>query len=97
MRLTTDQITTILEIADHQLGRGVSVRVYGSRLKKAGKGGDLDLLLESPDKISILQRAEFKLTLENILHMPVDVLSYQHGTMPSTFQSIALANAVQIG
>ncbi|WP_089728599.1 nucleotidyltransferase family protein [Modicisalibacter muralis] len=97
MRLSTDQITTILDITQQQLGKGSCVSIYGSRLNDERKGGDLDLLIEVPERIGTLQRAELKMMLEAALQMPVDVLLYRQGSEPSAFQAIALAQAVKLG
>lgn len=94
MRMTLNEKNIIHETIHHLLGEDVRIWVYGSRLNEDSKGGDLDLLLESPANISVLQRAELKRLLERELQMPVDLLIWRQGTKPSAFQSIALAKAV---
>lgn len=96
MRLTHEQITKILRITHLQLGDDVAVRVYGSRLDDKRRGGDLDLLVESPRRVSLLQRADLKLALEHELQLPVDILAYQQGHSPTAFQAIALAQSVRL-
>jgi uncharacterized protein len=49
MRLTTEQQAVIKHIAQSMLGPGASVRVFGSRLQDSARGGDIDLLFETPD------------------------------------------------
>lgn len=51
MRLTDQQTRTIREIARQLAGEGCRVRVFGSRLVDAMRGGDIDLLLEMPDRV----------------------------------------------
>jgi uncharacterized protein len=96
MRLTTDQIATILDIIHQQLGSDVGVKVYGSRLNHQARGGDIDLLVEGPSRITRMQRAELKMTLESALQLPVDILAYQRGTEPTAFQAIALSKAISL-
>lgn len=96
MRLSMQQVTTIQTIVRQELGNAVHILVYGSRLDDKRKGGDLDLLLETHDRVDRLQRAGLKLRLEASLQIPVDVMIYQSGTVPSAFQAIALAQAVAL-
>ncbi|MET4001054.1 hypothetical protein ABIE60_003075 [Marinobacterium sp. MBR-109] len=58
MRLSTEQINTILNSITRALGDTVLfVGVYGSRLDDAGRGGDVDLYLETIRPIPLLSRA----------------------------------------
>lgn len=47
MRLNTDQINIIRRVVREEAGEGVVVRLFGSRLADAARGGDIDLLLQS--------------------------------------------------
>lgn len=51
MRLTEAQTQAILEIAQQLMGSRCRVRVFGSRLDDAARGGDLDLMLESMEAL----------------------------------------------
>ncbi|MCF6337238.1 MAG: nucleotidyltransferase domain-containing protein [Gammaproteobacteria bacterium] len=51
MRLTTSQIDFIRQLTAQLAGDRAQVRVFGSRLDDAAKGGDLDLLLELPEPV----------------------------------------------
>lgn len=51
MRLTEEQIAAILRLAIELAGDQVRVRVFGSRLDDAARGGDLDIMLESPEPV----------------------------------------------
>lgn len=48
MRLTGNQIHAIRQFAADIAGEQARVRLFGSRLDDAARGGDLDLLLELP-------------------------------------------------
>lgn len=93
MRLTPHQKSLILAITRQLLGDGVEVRVYGSRLHDHRRGGDLDLLLRSRQRVSLLERAELKRALEDALQIPVDVLYCPTDTEQTPFQAIALAQS----
>jgi len=51
MRLTDQQIELIRQLACQVAGRRARIRVFGSRLDDAARGGDLDLLLELPEPV----------------------------------------------
>jgi predicted nucleotidyltransferase len=51
MRLTENQIEAICQLARQVVGQSVSVRVFGSRLDDAARGGDLDLMLEITEPV----------------------------------------------
>lgn len=52
MRLTETQQRTITETVHRELGENVTIRLFGSRLDDTAKGGDVDLLIESPQPIN---------------------------------------------
>ncbi len=51
MRLTDCQIDAIRQLARQVAGDQVRVRVFGSRLDDAARGGDVDLMLEFPEPV----------------------------------------------
>jgi predicted nucleotidyltransferase len=48
MRLTSDQVLTILGTASRLSGEDAVVYLFGSRLDDRARGGDVDLLIETP-------------------------------------------------
>lgn len=52
MRLTERQISGIKEIVASELGAQAKVFVFGSRASSEGRGGDLDLLIQTSDHIN---------------------------------------------
>ena len=96
MRLTSHQIATIESTAKAVLGEGAKVWLYGSRLNDQSAGGDIDLLVESQRKGSLMDRARFKYLVESSLQLPVDVLMVQAGQAPSPFEAIARSKAVAL-
>ena len=51
MRLNEEQAHQIHKIALEIAGEGARVRLFGSRLDDSARGGDVDLLLEVPQRI----------------------------------------------
>ena len=77
MRLTDQQIQIIRELACQIAGSQSRVRVFGSRLDDAARGGDLDLLLEMPESVDnpALMAARMSAQVSRAMHgRKVDVL-----------------------
>lgn len=51
MRLTDEQIQAIRDSVSDIAGPDARVRVFGSRLQDDARGGDLDLLVELPERV----------------------------------------------
>jgi predicted nucleotidyltransferase len=51
VRLTKQQIIAIHEIARQLAGADAEVRLFGSRIDDAARGGDVDLLLDLPSAV----------------------------------------------
>jgi predicted nucleotidyltransferase len=52
MRLSDPQIAAIRQVVLEQAGVAATVRLFGSRLDDAAKGGDVDLLVEIPSPVA---------------------------------------------
>lgn len=89
MRVTAEQQAVVRETVAAITDTSVRIYVFGSRLNDYARGGDLDLLLESKTRLSLLQRAQLKLALEARLAMPVDIVSMERGVAQTAFQIIA--------
>ena len=77
MRLTESQIQAIRQLALQIAGSASRVRVFGSRLDDAARGGDLDLMLELSDPLDnpALMAAQTAARVSRIMHgRKVDVL-----------------------
>lgn len=94
MRLAEHQRATIRDTVRLTAGADVCAYVFGSRIDDDAKGGDLDLLLSASRRLDLLTRARVKAAVEAVVGLPVDVLAYETGSVPSAFQEIALAKAV---
>ena len=93
MRLSQSQRELILSGVREFLGPSVAVHVFGSRLDDSKRGGDVDLLLISPNAIPLLACAELKMALEQRLQLPFDIVTYVTKAEPTPFQAIALAQS----
>jgi hypothetical protein len=94
MRLSLKQQTLICETVAAETDDSVRIYVFGSRLQDTARGGDLDLLIESKAKLSLLQRARIKLSLEEHLGMPVGIISTTSTSPRTPFQEIAYSQGV---
>lgn len=96
MRLAEQQRAIIRDTVRRTAGEDVCAYVFGSRLDDAARGGDVDLLLATDRHLDLLTRARVKSALEAAVGLPVDVVAYQRGCVPTAFQSIALGRAVPV-
>ncbi len=77
MRLTDEQIEAIRRLAIQLAGDQVRVRVFGSRLDDAARGGDLDIMLELSEPVAnpALLAAQMSARVSRVMHgRKVDVL-----------------------
>ena len=77
MRLTDHQARSIRQLALEVAGTHARVRVFGSRLEDAARGGDVDLMLELPEPVAnpALVAAQFSARVTRLMHgRRVDVL-----------------------
>ena len=93
MRLSTTQTRLIVHCVRQQFGADASVMLFGSRLDDTGRGGDVDLLVESAAPATLRQRAIVTMKLEQALELPVDIVTLQRGTPDSAFARIARSGA----
>lgn len=96
MRITKEQIQLIAETVSHLVGADAVVYLFGSRLDDRKKGGDIDLFIESDNKLSLIDRARIKIELESRLGLPVDIVSKTRGAIATPFQVIAKSHAHQL-
>jgi len=93
MRLSRTQQHTIEKLVQTHIGANARVMLFGSRLDNDKRGGDVDLFIETPKRVPLLQRAELKLALEKSLQLPVDLIFQQTGMPATAFQHLAKAQA----
>jgi predicted nucleotidyltransferase len=96
VRLTFHQREGILRIIREQLGDDVAVWLYGSRTADDRRGGDVDLLVQSPAIVDVRTQAILHDRLERELSLPVDISFIDPQRGMSRFQRIAAVNAIPV-
>jgi len=96
MRLTQEQIRTILSVTSRFVNERADVYLFGSRLDEKARGGDLDLLIETDDHLPLINQARIKLDLESSLNLPVDIVARDLRRSPTPFQILARAKAERL-
>jgi|CXWL01.1.fsa_nt_gi predicted nucleotidyltransferase len=96
MRLSPQHQTAIVHCVRQQFGADARVMVFGSRVDDAARGGDVDLLVESPAPPTLRQRALTTLALEQALGLPVDIVARQQGTPGGSFARVVQRHAQAI-
>jgi predicted nucleotidyltransferase len=74
MRLTEFQQNQILTLLHQQWGKDASVWLFGSRLDDQKRGGDVDLLVETPVSVPFIEKYLLQDKLEAFLGVRVDLL-----------------------
>ena len=93
MRLSDQQTRVILRCVHQHFGADAQVMLFGSRLDDSSRGGDVDLLVQTPAPATLHQRALATLALEQALNLPVDIVTLQRGQPGSAFARIARCQA----
>lgn len=97
MRLTEHQQQVIREATKDVFGSAASVRLFGSRVDDCLRGGDIDLLVESPERIEEagLQSAKLTALIQRRLgDQKIDVLCIWPGSVLSSVHKSALENGI---
>ena len=94
MRLSSEQVRAIVDVTQAIAGARTQVWLFGSRLDDQRKGGDVDLLIEPAEPVTFLQRARLKMSLEQLLNLPVDLLLQISTRADSAFVAIARKHAL---
>ena len=96
MRLTQRQIEIITETVSRIAGAKAQVFLFGSQLDDMARGGDVDILIETPYRLRRVEQARIKMELERMLGRPVDLLVHVQGATPTSFHKIAKAKSVRL-
>jgi predicted nucleotidyltransferase len=94
VRLTPSQIEVITQTVSRLTDETSEVFLFGSRLDDRARGGDVDLLIETHNPLTLLERAQLKMELESLVDLPINVVVQARNTTPTPFQRIAHTNAV---
>ena len=99
MRLTPHQIDIIGETVRAALGHTARVRLFGSRIDDAGRGGDIDLFVEVdrtlPNRAAAASRlaAELQPRLDD---QRIDVILVDPATRPQPIHAVARQQGIRL-
>lgn len=98
MRLTAAEIAAIKQSAAEIFGPGASVRLFGSRVDDARRGGDIDLLLEvDPALATFRNECAFRRLLEDrIGEQKIDIVLHRRGCPLAPIAEIARETGVAL-
>lgn len=96
MRLTPDEIAAIKQTAAEVFGPAAEVRLFGSRVDDAKRGGDIDLYLEvEPGQATVKNESAFTYRLEDrIGERKIDVVLHERGGPLRPIAEIAVHTGV---
>jgi len=97
MRLTDHQVQTIRQLAIQVAGSQARVRVFGSRLDDAARGGDIDIMLELNDPVDnpALMAAQLSAKISRAMYgRKVDVLISAPNLMRLPIHDVAFSEGV---
>ncbi|MEY2343322.1 nucleotidyltransferase family protein [Acidithiobacillus sp. IBUN Pt1247-S3] len=96
MRLTPEQVAIIRQSTAASFGPEARVWLFGSRVDDSRWGGDVDLLVEARVAPSIAELLTSKVTLEQQLQVPVDLIVDAPGRPPGPIATIARLTGVRL-
>jgi predicted nucleotidyltransferase len=96
MRLSDQQVQIIRALVREGLGSEARVCVFGSRVDETATGGDIDLLIELPEKAALAREIALAARLEQQLGRPVDVLTTWPGQRERPIVEIARLTGVPL-
>jgi len=98
MRLTPYQIRTILECTKKHINPDVTIWLFGSRVNNNAKGGDIDLMIETPELPNPVERKiKLKLALaEQLGDEKIDILLHDKNQPLQAIHQIAKEEGVKL-
>lgn len=78
MRLSTTQQQDILQATRQNFGTDARVWLFGSRVDDTRRGGDVDLYVETEQRISPMSVLRCKMVIEERLDLHVDLVVNDH-------------------
>ncbi|MFO8003018.1 nucleotidyltransferase domain-containing protein [Thioalkalivibrio sp.] len=99
MRLSQLDQETIQATVAELFGADAAVRVFGSRVNDSARGGDIDLLVESPKPVPDRRRKALQLVARLQMRLgdqPIDVLVLDPETERAPIHEEALRSGVRL-
>ncbi len=96
MRISQSQAEQIIKIIRAQCADATQIRLFGSRVDDARRGGDLDLYFETQHPLPLLARAELMRILEEATQLPVDLIIHTRDQPRKPIAAIAQATGIAL-
>ena len=96
MRLSPQQNATIRQVVSDALGSDTKIWLFGSRTNDQAIGGDIDLLIESDEAISLRQILRTQVQLEMQLQLPVDLITLTANKPATPIANIARLTGIRL-
>lgn len=96
MRLTNEQKSTIRRLVKEAFGDAAHVRLFGSRVDDDAMGGDVDLLVETPERVALAAELKLAANLENQLGEPVDIITTSAARQKRPIVEIAKLTGIEL-
>jgi predicted nucleotidyltransferase len=97
MRLSPEHIELIVEFARKEFGEDIKLYLFGSRADDTQKGGDIDLLLESDEKIPMEKQMTFLASISrHVTERKVDLAVFTPDKAGKTFYENAKKQGIRL-
>lgn len=96
MRLSDREVSAIKAAASEAFGPDATVRLFGSRVDDAARGGDIDLHIEAPAEVAdVDHEVRFRSLVWKTLDEPqIDVVVAARGSAPRWIDRAALREGI---
>jgi predicted nucleotidyltransferase len=99
MRLTDEESRAIRNCVERRLGPGARVWLFGSRTDDSRRGGDIDLLVETPQPVANAFRESIWLETDLQIALgdqKIDVILVDPRTTPAPIHRIARSTGIEL-
>jgi len=96
MRLSPQQNAIIRQVIADTLGNDAKIWLFGSRTNDQAIGGDIDLLIERDEAISLRQSLRTQVQLEMQLQLPVDLITLSANKPATPIANIARLTGIRL-
>lgn len=96
MRLTRQQVQLIRDLVREGFGDAARITLFGSRTDQAAIGGDIDLLVELPEKATLAREIAVSAQLQHQLGEPIDLVTTWPGQRSRAIVELARQTGVAL-
>ena len=98
MRLSKDQVESLIRITHQSFGSDAKIWLFGSRVDDSKKGGDIDVYIETDKETGVIAaKLEMMCLLESAFgEQKIDVLVRRRNQEPSPMHEIAKSSGVEL-